>query len=826
MAPWSLVSRLALLVAGLAIVFGLLIAEPAYAQEESFAQSVQGQHHGPVNITGRKFIYDSKTDTFVAIGDAVVTQSHSVLTADQVSMNRRQRIMDAAGNVHIVDPIGNITARTGRLSLDDETGDLTDATITDHFKTYRMEGRQVTKKTGQRYQILDGFFTTCGCDPGTPDWSISADEMDVHLGDEGTAQHPKFDILGYPVMGLPFGTFPADTDRHSGFLSPRVGESGLRGFQIVQPYYYAFNKSSDATVALDLETSQRVGGLAEYRLINGDDDFLAVDGAFYNESLRSEANRQDDIIDNQIADDHIPLDRYDVLGMVRQHLTDDWVVFGDGVTVSDSLELREMNVWTLSRTVGPGIEYPPDLVNLRDAFSTIGTLYSYSNGYAMLDGQWNQDLIQPQEFALQRLPEAVISGRQDLLGGLMFTDYDFTATNFWRAEGQDGTRLDLFPRLTLPWRLGDYVYGFGTLAARDTLYDTSGNVLEIIPVGQQGLQYNNGVKLGPLGQGGLENRPMLYGSAGIASEIERVYDLNWKYIEKIKHTFEPFATYAYVPSYGQNDLPLYDETDRIEPRSLFTYGFTSRILAKLPALLAPSGSEGYAMDVQQDSAISPFRAQSYGAGSTEELFRFTAEQAYDVNHNVAVGGSHFSAVDLTGTIFPTRVISVGSQFGYYPQNNQISYANAYLNFQPWWTNNQTRLYTGKAEEGSFLQVSYNYVAPGPNAIPGINSNYSQFIVLRTYYDLFDRLGVFFAPSYDFVNREFLSEEYGFRIKSPCDCWSFDTGITKTNNPSETSFQFQLTLGGLGSIGESPFGRNPFQERTSLIPNYGPEPVTP
>ena len=44
--------------------------------------------------------------------------------------------------------------------------------------------------------------------------------------------------------------------------------------------------------------------------------------------------------------------------MFRQHLTDDLVAYGDGMTVSDSLFLREMNVWTLSRTIGTGIMYP------------------------------------------------------------------------------------------------------------------------------------------------------------------------------------------------------------------------------------------------------------------------------------------------------------------------------------------------------------------------------------------------------------------------------------------------------------------------------------
>jgi hypothetical protein len=147
----------------------------------------------------------------------------------------------------------------------------------------------------------------------------------------------------------------------------------------------------------------------------------------------------------------------------------------------------------------------------------------------------------------------------------------------------------------------------------------------------------------------------------------------------------------------------------------------------------------------------------------------------------------------------------------------MQYANAYLTFQPWWTKNQAKVYSGKAEEGSFSQLSYNYIGPGPSNTPGVNANYSQFLTMRSYYELFDRMGVYFAPSYDFVAHQLLSAAYGVRLKSPCDCWSFDAGITKTYNPKETAFEFQLTLGGIGSVGESPFGRNPFQRRTGLLP---------
>jgi LPS-assembly protein len=722
----------------------------------------------------------------------------------------------------MVDPLGEIRASEAQLNMTDETGDLNNAKVTSKDKTYRLEGAKIQKLAGQRYSVLDGFFTTCGCDVGAADWSITAEQMKVHMGDKGTARNAHFNILGVPVLPLPYATFPADTTRHSGLLGPRLGESGLRGFQMVQPYYWAINKSSDATAALDVETSQRVGGLAEYRLVSGLDDYFVVDGAFYDESLRSRQNRLDDIVDNQIADPHIPIDRYDVIGMFRQHLSPDLVAYGDGTSVSDSLFLREMNVWTLSRTVSPGITFPSGFQTMRNAVSDFGLLDSYENDFARIQGTWNQDLIQPPEFELQTLPQILVSGRSELLGGLMYTDYDFEGDNFWRASGQDGLRLDLSPRVTLPWRLGDYLYGYGTVGLRETMYDVSGRTINVIPVGTNGLLYNNGLTLGARGDSGFHTREMIYAAAGIGTEVERIYDINWKSIEKIKHTIEPFATYNYVPRIDQSALPLFDETDRIEPRSLIAYGFTSRLYAKMAAAEPPQGPEGEveASEAEETSGINPFRARSYSNGSSiQELLRLTLLQAYDTNYAIAKGTSRFSDLDINATVFPTRVSAMGGQLGYAPQSNGIHYASAYLNFQPWWTRNVPKLYMGKAEAGSFMQVSYDYIAPGPSARPGVNAAFSQFLTFRAYYDLFDRMGVYFAPSYDFVTNQMLSQEYGVRFKSPCDCWAFDMGITKTVNPDETQFQFQLTLGGLGSVGQSPFGRNPFQLHTSVLPSY-------
>jgi LPS-assembly protein len=786
---------------------------------------IVAQHEGPIRVTGDKTIYDSSTDSLIVRGHATMTQAATVLTADEIELFRKEHVARAIGDVHLTDPEVEVWASRAEINVQKETATLDDARIVAKHGTYHLQGRKIYKSEGQNYTVLDGFFTTCQCDAGAPDWSVAADRLHVEMGSSGYAHDASFSILGHKIGTIPYLPFPANTDRHSGFLTGREGESGLRGFQLVQPYYLAINKSSDATVALDVETSQRVGGLGEYRLDNGTDDYLWVDGAFYDESLRSQANRLSDIVDDQIADPHIPIDRYGLIGMTRQHLTPDLTLYGDAISVSDSLYLREMNVWTLSRGFGTNFG------SMRDAISHFGLLYDFEDGFARLQGLWHQDLIQNQSFALQELPQLWVSGRRELLGSLAYLDYDATAVDFWREQGVSGLRFNMNPRITVPWRWGDYVYGYGTLGGYGTLYDTSGHKIVITPVGTQGLSYNNRLSLGPLSEGGLQSRWIPYGQAGIATLLQRVYDVKIGSIEKIKHTIEPFVNYSYVPVISQNDLPLFDSVDRVNPRSLVTYGVTSRIFARLsgpseqPADTAETINAGYGAEVAgpgtgptgqpgQLSYINPtgaLSAQSNGS-TVRELLEATVMQAYDTTQNVARDEFSLSDIETLVTLFPTEIASLSTRVDYDPRTHPgVSFASLGFNFQPPWTAGQEpALYLGKALTGSFLSVWYNYVRPSNAVQFGTSRNASEFITVRTYYDLLDRLGVYVAPNYDVADSRLLSAQYGVRIKSPSDCWIFDLGITDSFNPNELAFQVQLTLGGLGSIGQTPFGRNPFE----------------
>src|SRR5262249_44928114 len=135
------------------------------------------------------------------------------------------------------------------------------------------------------------------------------------------------------------------------------------------------------------------------------------------------------------------------------------------------------------------------------------------------------------------------------------------------------------------------------------------------------LAYNNFLTQGPLSQGGLNSRWIPFVQTGIGTELERVYDVNWKYIDKLKHTIEPFVTYTYVPEISQSAVPLFDERDRINARSLVVYGFTSRLYAKMGSdsktpEVAENGEAESGAVLSADAGQGPDAGEGIGAYDT------------------------------------------------------------------------------------------------------------------------------------------------------------------------------------------------------------------
>jgi LPS-assembly protein len=738
---------------------------------------VQGQllqaEGGQIIIDADSLSYDKDLDTMSAYGDVVVRRGDSVLRADEVLLNRKSNEAQATGNTQLTSPDAEIHAATMFLDLDTETGQLSDAQIYSERLGYTLSGDRIEKRAGQSYRIENGRFTTCLCVDGKPTWSIAGRSLDVALDGYGYVEHGQMEILGWPVLWLPRFVFPAYAERQSGLLMPRVGFSNRRGFQLLQPYYWAINKSQDVTLSLDVETAVRIGLLGHYRYAFSETSAGEFQVGYFNESIRSQSPevRVPPGI-NPVA----PINRW---GMIGHHTEDlgDTRLYGDLLLVGDNLFLREMNSFTANE------RNQLDLRTSTFTTSRLGGLQEWDRAFLQAEGIYYQDLIGPivqqpngtpnqnESLVIQRAPEIDLTAQKQLGFDLM-GNFTGSVTNFQRGLGLTGFRADLRPEAELALPLGPSFYGGLRAAGRETAYALTEN------------EMLNGFT-GTVPAAGLINLPSTSSReifelhSYLGTEFDRVYDFPYFGLDKLKHTIEPMVEYMYIPPVDQGDLPVFDGIDRINKRSLFTYGFASRLLGR-----SASGGDGT-------------------QGNVFEIARFTIAQSYDVLRDIPppsqvtsvtgqpltqTSGDHFSDIDFSLRVNPNDVTSLRAYATYDATQNEFTSTTIGIRLrQPervFGREVRPRLLTRAT-----LNVEYRF----------ITNNILQLLDSSLALPITDRVAALYAMRYDINAGSFLENYVGMRLLSSCDCWSLNVGFTQTRNPNEVQLQAQFTLAGLGAI---------------------------
>ena len=726
---------------------------------------------GEITIDADSITYEQKEDTVSAKGNVVIRRGDTVLRADAVRLNRRTSEADATGGATLTTPDGVVQAEEIHFDFDKETGMLLDAHVESPTLGYTLSGERIEKGLGQRYRIENGEFTTCNCKDGVPSWSVSGKSLDVEMNGYGKLAGGTFNILDVPVLPIPRAAFPVGRERQSGLLMPRLGVSNRRGFQILQPVYWAINKSQDATIGLDVETSARIGLLGEYRYALSRTFQGLIDASYFNQAIQSVSA---DSSTRLTANPNVPENRW---GLAAQH--DQQVgsaqAYADLLLVGDDLFFRDINTFTIDHSKDVALRTLPFTT------SRVGFLERWSR--AMLQGEavYYQDLIGEQSLVLQRAPEVRLASQKllpfDLLGQLTGS-----VTNFQRSQGIAGLRGDIHPTLQMRLPLGRSFYGSIQAGARETAYQLTQDAMDCGFSGTDCINANgaltaaqfdalldpNRIKLPT-----ASSRELVEVRADINTGVSRVFDFDHFGVSKLKHTIEPRLEYLYIPAISQEDSPLFDGVDRINQRSLLYYGFASRLLAR---------SKG----------------DGQSPGDVFELTRLSIFQGYDFSRQIpGVEGAnrddHFSDIDLALRVNPSRTTSVRFRSTYDPRQTDVTSATVGIHLhQP-----DLELDEGGKRHLSTrasLNVDYRF----------ISQNQLQQMESSVVVPLMDRVGFLYATRYDILNNRFLDNHFGVRLTSACDCWSLDLGVTDKSNPNEIEVRAQLTLVGLGSAGESRF----------------------
>ncbi|HVO24698.1 MAG TPA: LPS assembly protein LptD [Candidatus Margulisiibacteriota bacterium] len=697
-----------------------------------------------IGIDAEQISYDQKTNTVVARGKVVITRGDTELRADEVKLNRATNEAEARGNVTVTNPEGTMTADVVSLNLDEETGVLTRGAIEAHRTRYSLRGERIEKGLGQSYHIENGQFTTCHCTEGPPSWSISGGDVQVNLEGYGIVRDGTFNVLGVPILYIPRGLFPIQRQRQTGFLIPRFGFSNTRGFQTLLPFYWAIDKSQDATMAFDMETSKRVGVTGDYRYVLSRETHGDIGVAYFNEIFRGSTAGAAPF------ENTIPQNRWSVGGEHQQPLGSSSQAYADVFMVGDDLFLREINTYAFEHARDVAIRTLPFTE------SHAGIIQEWDRLALRAEGTYYQNLEGGDSQTLQRAPEVDLWGQQRLVGPVL-GELNASLMDYQRATNVDGVRFDAAPAAEVPLPLGRFAFGTMRASFRETAYHLFEQTIS-----------QNGMVLPE-----DRTRETVELGADVSTILNRVYPFNAFGLERVKHTVEPEIQYLYIPPISQGELPLLDGVDRINRRNMLTYGVTSRLIGRF------SDSEATTQAGPTDSSI-------------RELARVSLMQSFDVSREIqsfppSGADDHFSDVDIDGRVNPSRALSLQFHLNYDTGNN--SFAATRIGF---FIQDPRQLRPGGErpllETRTSAAVSYRFLAG--SALQEVDSN----LVLR----VTDWAGFLYSGRYDVVNNRFLDNFVGLRLISMCDCWSLDFAVVDRTNPHEVEARAQLTLVGFGS----------------------------
>src|SRR5262245_55111616 len=197
-------------------------------------------------------------DRVVAEGNVVFAGTEGRISAERIDYNTRTQ----TGTFYSAFGIMPLGAQADRKQFGNQDAEV-------YFFGEKIE-RLATKK----YRITRGGFSTCT--QPTPRWQLTSRSLVLNLDDYAFARNTVLSVKGVPLLYLPMIYYPIqDSQRSTGFLLPTYGQSTVRGQGISNAFFWAINRSQDATFFHDWFTRAGQGEGAEYRYIasprsNGD----------------------------------------------------------------------------------------------------------------------------------------------------------------------------------------------------------------------------------------------------------------------------------------------------------------------------------------------------------------------------------------------------------------------------------------------------------------------------------------------------------------------------------------------------------------------------
>jgi len=484
-----------------------------------------------------------------AEGSVELRARDQTVLADWLNYNAERDEIFARGHVVLRQGFDWITGPELKFKRDAETGYFTAPRFNVTEVNAKGSASEIRFKGPQQYEASDATYTTCVA--SRPDWYLRTEELEIDQSRKvGTAHHASVYFKDLPIIYAPWMEFPLSNERKSGFLTPILGSSGVRGFEFAAPYYFNLAPNYDATLVPRYMTKRGLQLGGQFRYLLGDADSPLGQAAG---EVNAEFLPHDKVTDtNRYAFNwkHNEQFTQNLAGFVNIQKVSDDTYFAD---LADRIAVTSQR--TLPRDGG--------LVYTQGPWQFLARAQSF---------QTLQDPNAPVTPPYNRLPQLLATLNEYEWGGLTWSGFGEYARFTQAALAPTADRVVLFP--TVSWnRSGSYWFVNARQSVHMRAYEldktTAATPDEHITV----------------------TVPITSLDAGLV--FERDLDVG---SHELTQTLEPRAFYVYIPYRRQDQTPAFDSAvddfnfsqlfaenrylgnDRIGDANQLTLALTSRFL--------------------------------------------------------------------------------------------------------------------------------------------------------------------------------------------------------------------------------------------------------
>ncbi|HUQ49297.1 MAG TPA: LPS assembly protein LptD [Terriglobales bacterium] len=213
-----------------------------------------------------------------------------ILRGDEIVFDRSTGVITAKGNLAFDGGLHDehIEATHGEYNVRTQTGKFYNVVGTTGVRfrgknvtltssdPFAFTGKMVEKVSKDRFIVHQGTVTSCRLPD--PKWTFNAERVVIDVGGSAKIYNTTFRIKKVPVLFMPFAAHPvANLGRQSGFLVPTFGASSRKGTILGESFYWAINRSMDATIGAEFYSSRGWAQHGEFRSKPSQNSFLNVD---------------------------------------------------------------------------------------------------------------------------------------------------------------------------------------------------------------------------------------------------------------------------------------------------------------------------------------------------------------------------------------------------------------------------------------------------------------------------------------------------------------------------------------------------------------------